>query len=94
MKPLDDIIKRKNPYLFKAKDSPGAHDFITAVLDATVSSDEESTFGNFMERVAISGFCNDGVIDQDRLIRFNSGQVAPSDGSHPASAVDASGKPC
>lgn len=50
---LDDIIKRKNPYLFKAKNSNSAHDFVKAVLDATVSSGEETIFGNFLERVAI-----------------------------------------
>ena len=50
---LDDVIKRKNPYLFKAKGSNSAHDFIKSVLDATVSSGEESTFGNFLETVAI-----------------------------------------
>jgi len=50
---LDDVIKRKNPYLFRAKGSNSAHDFIKAVLDATVSSGEETTFGNFLENVAI-----------------------------------------
>lgn len=50
---LDDIIKRKNPYLFRAKGSNNAHDFIRSVLDATVSSGEETTFGNFLENVAI-----------------------------------------
>lgn len=50
---LDDVIKRKNPYLFRAKGSNSAHDFIKSVLDATVSSGEETTFGNFLENVAI-----------------------------------------
>lgn len=50
---LDDVIKRKNPYLFKAKNSISASDFIKSVLDATVSSGEETTFGNFLEEVAI-----------------------------------------
>jgi len=50
---LDDIIKRKNPYMFKAKATNTAHDLITAILDATVSSGEESVFGNFLERLAI-----------------------------------------
>jgi len=50
---LDDVIKRKNPYLFRAKGSNSAHDFILSVLDATVSSGEETTFGNFLENVAI-----------------------------------------
>jgi hypothetical protein len=50
---LDDVIKRKNPYLFRAKGSNSAHDFIKSILDATVSSGEETTFGNFLEGVAI-----------------------------------------
>lgn len=50
---LNDVIKRKNPYLFRAKGSNSAHDFIKSVLDATVSSGEETTFGNFLEGVAI-----------------------------------------
>ena len=50
---LDDVIKRKNPYLFRAKGISSAHEFIKAVLDATVSSGEETTFSNFLEKVAI-----------------------------------------
>ncbi len=50
---LNDIIKRKNPYLFKAKNAHTANDFIQSVLDATLSSGEETTFGNFMEEIAI-----------------------------------------
>ena len=50
---LEDILKRKNPYLFRAKNAVNANDFIKAVLDATVSSGEETVFGNFLERVAI-----------------------------------------
>lgn len=50
---LDTIIKRKNPYLFKAKGAVTANDLIEAVLDATVSSGEETIFGNFLEKIAI-----------------------------------------
>ena len=50
---LDDIIKRKNPYLFKAKGSNSAHDFISSVMQAALSSGEETTFGNFLENIAI-----------------------------------------
>ena len=46
---LDTILKRKNPYLFKAKGAVTANDLIEAVLDATVSSGEETIFGNFLE---------------------------------------------
>ena len=50
---LDAILKRKNPYLFKAKGAVTANDLIESVLDATVSSGEETIFGNFLEQLAI-----------------------------------------
>jgi hypothetical protein len=50
---LDNIVMRKNLYLFRAKGSNSAPDFIKSVLDATVSSGEETIFGNFLEKVAI-----------------------------------------
>ena len=50
---LSDVVKRKNPYLFKAKRIERAQDYIQQVLDATVSSGEESIFGDFLERLAL-----------------------------------------
>lgn len=50
---LEDILSRKNPYLFKAKHANSAHEFVKSVLDATASSGEETVFGNFLETVAI-----------------------------------------
>ena len=50
---LDMVVRRKNPYLFKAKGSSSAHDFIKSVLDASLSSGEETNFGDFIETVAI-----------------------------------------
>lgn len=50
---LDDIIRRKNPYLFRAKGCNNPHDFIKSVIEATVSSGEETTLGNFLENIAI-----------------------------------------
>lgn len=50
---LNDILKRKNPYLFKAKNTLSASDFIGSILDASLSSGEETTFGNFIESLAI-----------------------------------------
>jgi hypothetical protein len=52
----DKIIrynKKKNPYLFKAKGLTSASDLIKSIMDATVSSGEETVFGNFMEKIAI-----------------------------------------
>ena len=50
---LNTIMRRKNPYLFRAKGSNSASDYIQAVLDASLSSGEESNFGDFIENVAI-----------------------------------------
>ena len=50
---LKDVVKRKNPYLFKAKSINTAQDFIKAILDARLSSQEEGIFGGFLEGLAI-----------------------------------------
>ena len=44
---LRQILKRKNPYLFKAKNIVDAHDLVKTLLDAHLSSQEETMFGNF-----------------------------------------------
>ena len=50
---LSQILKRKNPYLFKAKNVLFAQDFVKLLLDAYLSSQEEAIFGNFLEGLAI-----------------------------------------
>ncbi len=50
---LMDVIKRKNPYLFKAKNINTAQDFVQTILDAFLSSQEEGIFGEFLEELAI-----------------------------------------
>ncbi|MCE5248860.1 cytosolic protein [bacterium] len=50
---LDKILKRKNPYLFKAKNILTAQDFVKTLLDAHLSSQEETIFGDFLEGLAI-----------------------------------------
>jgi hypothetical protein len=50
---LIEILKRKNPYLFKAKNILQAHDLVEIILDAYLSSQEETIFGNFLEKLAI-----------------------------------------
>ena len=50
---LKKIIKKKNPYLFKAKNITIASDFIKTVLEAFLSSSEEKLFGDFLEELAI-----------------------------------------
>lgn len=50
---LKAILKGKNPYLFKAKDTKSADQLIRSILDAFLSSGEETMFGNFLEELAI-----------------------------------------
>ncbi len=50
---LNDILKRKNPYLFKAKNINTAQDLVKSLLDAHLSSQEEGIFGGFLEELAI-----------------------------------------
>ncbi len=50
---LAQVLKRKNPYLFKAKNINDAHDLVKLILDAHLSSQEETVFGEFLERLAI-----------------------------------------
>jgi len=49
---LKDILKRKNPYLFKAKNL-SVSGLIQSILDAYLSSQEEAIFGTFLEKLAI-----------------------------------------
>jgi len=50
---IKKILKRKNPYLFRAKNQNTAHDLVKTVLDAHLSSQEETIFGEFLEETAI-----------------------------------------
>jgi hypothetical protein len=50
---LKDILKRKNPYLFKAKNITTASELISSFLEAYLSSSEEKIFGDFLEELAI-----------------------------------------
>lgn len=50
---LKTLLSRKNPYLFQSKDIVEVPDLIDGMLDAFVSSHEETTFGKFLERLAV-----------------------------------------
>lgn len=50
---LNYILKRKNPYLFKAKNIQTSEELVKYFLDAFLSSQEETIFGNLMEELAI-----------------------------------------
>ncbi len=54
---LSQVLERKNPYLFKAKDITTAQDLVKLILDAHLSSQEETIFGEFLEALAIF-ICN------------------------------------
>jgi hypothetical protein len=56
---LAQILKRKNPYLFKAKYTLTSETIIRALVDAHISSNEETIFGDWLEGLAI--FINDKV---------------------------------
>lgn len=47
------LLKRKNPYLFRAKNIFTAQDLVKNLLDAFLQSQEETLFGDFLEGVAI-----------------------------------------
>ena len=50
---LKEILKRKNPYMYRAKNLVSASQLVESLAAATMSSAEESIFGNWMEGVAM-----------------------------------------
>ena len=50
---LDKLLSRKNPYLFRSKNLVVVCDLIKSLLDAHLSSQEETLFGGFLEGLAI-----------------------------------------
>ncbi|MDR2861586.1 MAG: cytosolic protein [Syntrophobacterales bacterium] len=56
---LNKVLKRKNPYLFKAKYTITSEQIIRGIVDAHISSNEETIFGNWLEGLAI--FINEKV---------------------------------
>ena len=50
---LNKVLKRKNPYLFKAKYVLTAEQIIRSLVDAHISSNEETIFGDWLEGLAI-----------------------------------------
>ena len=50
---LIKVLSRKNPYLLKAKGLATPRDLVKAILDAFLSSQEETILGGFLEGVAI-----------------------------------------
>ena len=56
---LNKILIRKNPYLFKAKNVLTSEEIIRGIVDAHISSNEETIFGDWLEGLAI--FINEKV---------------------------------
>ncbi|MDR0983353.1 MAG: cytosolic protein [Culturomica sp.] len=56
---LSDVLKRKNPYLFKAKYTETSEQIVRGIVDAHISSNEETIFGDWLEGLAI--FVNEKV---------------------------------
>lgn len=50
---LSQVLKRKNPYLFKVKHVLTAEQIIKGLVDAHISSNEETIFGDWLEGLAI-----------------------------------------
>jgi len=63
---LTDVLKRKNIYLYKAKNIQTSEELIKAITDAYLSSQEETIFGEFLEKLAI-------FVSQESMNGFKSG---------------------
>jgi hypothetical protein len=50
---LSQVLSKKNPYLFRAKNILTAEQIVQALVDAYASSSEETIFGNWLEGLAI-----------------------------------------
>lgn len=57
---LDNVLKRKNPYLFKAKNIQTSGELVKTIVDAFLSSQEETIFGQFLEKLAVF-VCHDSM---------------------------------
>jgi len=77
---LTQVLKRKNPYLFKAKYVLTADQIVRGIVDAHISSNEETIFGDWLEGLAIfingkvyggrkSGIANIDLEFDDKRIR-------------------------
>ena len=50
---LNKLLRRKNPYLFRSKNLIQAADLVRSLLDAHLTAQEETLFGNFLEGLAV-----------------------------------------
>lgn len=72
---IQKVMKRKNPYLYRAKAMQSATEIVDSVLTAFVSSSEETIFGNcFFEPIAIAASGGNKALAAPELEYFNSGE--------------------
>ncbi|MDR2065520.1 MAG: cytosolic protein [Prevotellaceae bacterium] len=50
---LEKVLNRKNPYLFKAKFAETSEQIVRGIVDAHISSNEETIFGDWLEELAV-----------------------------------------
>jgi len=50
---LESVLKRKNIYLYRAKNIQTCEELIRSITDAYLSSQEETIFGEFLEKLAV-----------------------------------------
>src|SRR5215469_244172 len=50
---LKEVLQKKNPYLFKAKNIQTADEIVKGIVDAYLFSSEEAMFGDWLEGLAI-----------------------------------------
>ena len=50
---LKNVLKRKNLYLFRAKNQISANEIVKGIFDSYLSSSEETVFGDWLEGLAI-----------------------------------------
>jgi hypothetical protein len=50
---LKQVLKKKNPYLFKAKNLRASSEIVKQLIEAYISSSEETMFGDWLEGLAI-----------------------------------------
>lgn len=75
---IKKVMKRKNPYLYRAKAMESASEIVESVLSAFVSSSEETIFGNcFFEPIAIAASGGNKALAEgiDIMIQDNENNV-------------------
>lgn len=75
---IKKVMKRKNPYLYRAKAMESASEIVENVLNAFVSSSEETIFGNcFFEPIAIAASGGNKALAEgiDIMIQDNENNV-------------------